>query len=1001
MKRTQLLDARRNIRKEIVAFLSIVLIGMLAAVAYLSIAYSASALKKDALNFFNTWNFWDFEITSTMLMDDEDLEAIRCVPGVQDAEGVFQTDATMRIDGSTANVSLLSLPENISLPVLSEGRLPEAAMECAVEGELVKRYGLSIGQQISVETSQIAGVDPLQEKTFVITGLFHSPEHITFMIQVTPYILVCKESFNLEGLDNAFMKAHVRVADAPENRYSDEYWDSLSPVSDALNALAAQRAPARREKVYSIYEGKIREGEEALEKSKKMLDDGREKLAQGQRDLETAAEELGYGKKLLDYYGDELVEAEIKIEEGRVQLEYLKMALDYLENVIARGREWILENFTEEDWPQGIDLTYAEFMRAIESGVNVTMSWLYEYSGYNTGEQLLEIAPKALETAKNTWYYNGEQYLDGVTRYEKGLRQLEEGRQQLEEGQEKYDEAEKELRKAKKELEQLGECRWVVLNDRGNAGFVYAEGNADKLSSLSMSFSSIFLVVGALVIYATIARMVEQHRKLIGATKALGFYNGEIFAKYLYFACSAAILGIILGILAAWLPLQRVVLNSYDKLFTYGKGAESFTPLDTGLVIAGAFLIAVAAVYLGCGALLRLPATSLLRGTMPSAGRKKARRSAEKSLYTRLIYLNMRTDWNRVLVTTVSVAGGCMLLVIGFTLRFGIGGVTGRQYGEIITYDAEIYYNTDGNDDTVNELDDLFERNALPHINLRKASGVFEEDETLSSCTMIISGKGDLNGYFLLKDIGSGRVFDLPESGMLVPRRFSEYYRMNIGDRVSIYSTEMTLREIEIAGIFENYYGQLFFLSPEGYEEAFGAPPENNCFFVKTGGMSLRELEQMVSQVEGFEKIVDAAADRIVIEQFSSSLNFVVYLMLFIAAMMACFIVANFTMTYIQRKTSELTIMRINGFTVGECIRYAAVDLAVTTVAGTLLGLFLGGILGERILMVTETAYIQMVREPSVLSYLYSGLLTLFFSASTNGFALQKVKRLRLADLSG
>ena len=70
MKKTQLLDARRNIRKELVAFLSIVVIGLLASVAYLGITYSAAALKKDAVNFFNSQELWDTEAVSTMLMTD-------------------------------------------------------------------------------------------------------------------------------------------------------------------------------------------------------------------------------------------------------------------------------------------------------------------------------------------------------------------------------------------------------------------------------------------------------------------------------------------------------------------------------------------------------------------------------------------------------------------------------------------------------------------------------------------------------------------------------------------------------------------------------------------------------------------------------------------------------------------------------------------------------------------------------------------------------------------
>ena len=146
--------------------------------------------------------------------------------------------------------------------------------------------------------------------------------------------------------------------------------------------------------------------------------------------------------------------------------------------------------------------------------------------------------------------------------------------------------------------------------------------------------------------------------------------------------------------------------------------------------------------------------------------------------------------------------------------------------------------------------------------------------------------------------------------------------------------------------------------------------------------------------------VEDAAAERTVVEQFSATLNFVVWFMLFLAALMACFIVANFTMTYLQRKTRELTVMRINGFGAEECVRYAAVDLIVTTVLGTLLGLAVGGLVGYRILLVTETAYLQMAREPVWQTYVFSALVTCLFSALTNGFALRRVKNLKLTDMS-
>ncbi len=279
-----------------------------------------------------------------------------------------------------------------------------------------------------------------------------------------------------------------------------------------------------------------------------------------------------------------------------------------------------------------------------------------------------------------------------------------------------------------------------MLNARANAGYSYARANSDKLMSMSTSFSSIFLIVGALVIYATITRMVEQQRTLVGATKAMGLYNSEIFAKYLYFAAAAVMLGVGLGILLA------LILRSYEAHLNYGRGTGSFLPVHTGLVAGGAFLISLAAVWLGCRQLLRLTAIQLMSGKTPDKGKKKSRSSSGGSLYSRLILRNMWTDRVRVLVTIVSIAGGCVLMTVGFTLYFGISGVTDRQFGGIQTYEAEVFYDTGENEDAEAEIETLLEQDGLQHIRVRKKDGVFEVDGTLDALTLIVAEKGSMDG---------------------------------------------------------------------------------------------------------------------------------------------------------------------------------------------------------------------------------------------------------------
>ena len=68
----------------------------------------------------------------------------------------------------------------------------------------------------------------------------------------------------------------------------------------------------------------------------------------------------------------------------------------------------------------------------------------------------------------------------------------------------------------------------------GSTGFIFAQNQASGLSSMSYSFSSLFLVIAVLVIYATVGRMVQEQRALIGTSKALGLYNREILNKYLF-----------------------------------------------------------------------------------------------------------------------------------------------------------------------------------------------------------------------------------------------------------------------------------------------------------------------------------------------------------------------------------------------------------------------------------------------------------------------------------
>jgi hypothetical protein len=92
---------------------------------------------------------------------------------------------------------------------------------------------------------------------------------------------------------------------------------------------------------------------------------------------------------------------------------------------------------------------------------------------------------------------------------------------------------------------------------------------------------------------------------------------------------------------------------------------------------------------------LAKPAVKLINGEAIGAKNKeKPLKDGKKprSVYGGLILRNIRGDKTRVLITIVSIAGCCTLLMIGFTLKMGFEGVIKHQFGEIMKCETVIQF---------------------------------------------------------------------------------------------------------------------------------------------------------------------------------------------------------------------------------------------------------------------------------------------------------------------
>ena len=783
----------------------------------------------------------------------------------------------------------------------------------------------------------------------------------------------------------------------------EQYIDGLLSLEKAKKMLAAADDAMQQ----------LQDAEQQLDEKRAELESGRQEFNEKKAELDSAKQEFSEKKAEFERGKKELEEKKAEFESGRQELEEKKAELESGRKEFEEKKAE-LENAKQEFSEKKAELESGrkEFEEKKAELETAKQEYAEKKAEFDSGKQEFDEKKAELDSAKQEFSEKKAELEDAKQQLaekrqelEDGRIKLEDGRRELEEKQAEYDSGLVTYREKRDTLDQLKEydkeidsAKWTVLDNSSNGSFIYARSNSSNLSSLSSTFSILFVAIAALVIYASVARMVDEQSILVGTTKALGFYNKEVMAKYLIFGVRSTLLGVIAGILLAYFVLQTLCLNMYAPYYTVPKAPPCFLLGPSVLLFVGGLALAVAAVLIASYSLMKSTAVTLMKGKEPKQLFKTGKSSkSSSSLYTRLILLNMGSDLTRVIVTIVSIAGCCILLMVGFTLKFGEDRVVQRQYGEVMTFDAELTFDPD-NPEAAEKLKSLLDSSGVESILVYQDNHAFSDGDSLSACKLISAEPDALPGWYNLRDENNESLVTESEHGVLITKRMHETLALNPGDTITFYNESMSAFPTEVTGIFNNYFGQISFASQSAFREIFGTDPVPNCFFIKLNGYSINVLRDGARWLPGFISLEDAAARRAQIESTAKAMDVLIIVMIVAAGLMAWFILDNLSGSYMLHKKKELTVMRVNGFTTKECVRYAASELIITTVLGILLGVPLGAQIGYRVIRLTEQSFLQMDRTLDIRSVIFSALITAVFALIINGRALSRIRDLKLSD---
>lgn len=635
--------------------------------------------------------------------------------------------------------------------------------------------------------------------------------------------------------------------------------------------------------------------------------------------------------------------------------------------------------------------------------------------GFGSAAYYMEVAPEAFDSSyyndcyttayvenkelSDTYYYSDE-YADKEKKLLDNLEEFGEERAQL-----RYETLEQDMRN-KMSYAQPGltdamvEYQDWVVSGRNDMGDVRAvKIIVDGLFTLSYSFALIFLLVAVIVCYAAVVKMIDDHRTLIGAQKALGFKTGEIFAHFMSYNVLCALIGIILGCAASVNIVQPLVLMVFAREFVFEKISLSFVGGNAAIVCLLCLVIFMLATIAGCTKVLKQSAISLLRGEMPTQEKAYFFESwkgyKRLSLYARTMIKNVLSDKGRILTTIMGVVGCISLLIIIFTLKFAITNAPAMQFEKYFFFENRLAVNSEICE--VDDYEDILKEKGISYSRIQDKLKTFrtKDGERDNIHVVAVDSDEQIEDFIYLEDVETGKAVSVPDDGVLISKKCADNFDLGAGSVIELLDEGGNSKEFKVSGVIDHYlpYHQIV-TSVDYYEEVMGEKADK-CIFLLEGNID--GLYEKVKKRDGFLSLKDNSEYLIPFE----SINLVIIICFFFSAILAVLVLLNQMNMYIKRKSTELAVMRINGYTLKETKTFVSKDNIVLIILGLIVGCGIGIPLAQFEVMIMETGTRRYITSPDMLACFLSVLICLVFALIINKISLRKINNLNLTNISG
>ena len=1050
----------REIKKSFGRYFAILAIVALGVAFFSGLKITQSVMVHSADVYLKDLQFYDYRLVSTLGFTEENVEALAEKEDVRAAEGAISAEVLYKDAGENERViKMHSITEKVNKLKLIAGEMPQSADECVVDSALFSEDAIGSKLVLS-ENNTTDDLDKFAYKEYTITGLVQSPCYIQFERgntsigngSISGFAYILKDGFAVDYDTEIYIKF-----DEDYDIYSDEYDSYIDAKEADWEVYTKEQADIRYEKIVKDaqdeldekkeeLEEKRAEAEAELESAKQQLTDGETEISDGKNQIASAktelsakASELQSGKDALSSKAAELESASQQISGQESALAAKKAEYEQGLNAYLAAKQQVTDqrNSLEAAKAQLTENTpgYEEMLAQIEAGLTEVAGAEAELNAKNaeleaaagqlsSAESQLAAAKQQIEDGKNALAAAEAELTDGENQLAAAKEQIEEKEDQLEaaeteladgllqyqENQSEFDEqmqdADDQIADAQSKIDEIEKPETYVLARNTNVGYVCLKNDSGVVKGIANVFPVFFFLVAALICMTTMNRMVEEQRTQIGVLKALGFSEGKIMGKYLFYSGSAAISGTLIGYVLGIHFFPLVIITAYGIVYKMG-GIYYVSDLPLALVsLTVAVFCSVGTTWLSCHKELKEVAADLMRPKAPKAG-KRVFLEHVPFIWKRLKFLQKVSVRNivrykkRFFMMVIGISGCTALLVMGFGVRDSVVAVADQQYEEIQLYDIGVTLKAGkmpGEAD-LKSLDSALEKeNAAGMYAMEKTIDLVTDKGTKSIHMVAVENPDEVGDFISLHTKKQEPIAYPKEGEAVLSKKVAETYAVKKGDTILLRDSDNNEMHLKVTGICENHIYNYVYIAPESYEKQIGDVVFKNVYVRLPDASDIHEVSAVLMKADGVTAVTVNSDMLSRISQMMSCMNYIVIIIIICAGALAFIVLYNLNNINITERVREIATIKVLGFYPKETASYVFRENMVLTAIGCGLGLILGKWFHRFVMGEIQIDMVSFNVQINAVSYLFSVLLTMGFAWIVNCMMTGKLERINMAE---